>query len=208
MNQLLFKNNQGTIVVMKSERRKNKILRVLSQRQPGLTLVMENIHDPHNVSAMLRSADAVGIHRVNLVYTTQQFPRIGSKSSSSANKWIERRKFASVEECYAHLRNEGFHILATRLDDSAKQLYDFDLTRPTALVFGNEHSGVTDEAASLADATLYIPMMGMIQSLNVSVACAVTIYEALRQRLQKKMYASTHLNKDEFDRLVHDWLTK
>lgn len=193
---------------MKSERRKNKIFQVLSQRQPDLTLVMENIHDPHNVSAMLRSADAVGIHQVNLVYTTQKFPRIGSKSSSSANKWIERRKFASIEECYTQLRAEGCQILATRLDDSAKQLYDFDLTQPTALVFGNEHSGVTNEAASLADATLYIPMMGMIQSLNVSVACAVTIYEALRQRLQKKMYASARFDKAEFDRLIHDWLKK
>lgn len=193
---------------MKSERRKNKIIKVLSQRQPDLTLVMENIHDPHNVSAMLRSADAVGIHQVNLVYTTQKFPRIGSKSSSSANKWIERRKFVSIHECYTQLRTEGFRILATRLDDSAQQLYEVDFTVPTAIVFGNEHSGVTDEAASLADATVYIPMMGMIQSLNVSVACAVTIYEALRQRLQKKMYNSPRFNREILDTLIHDWLKK
>lgn len=193
---------------MKSERRKNKIIKVLSQRQPDLTLVMENIHDPHNVSAMLRSADAVGIHQVNLVYTTQKFPRIGSKSSSSANKWIERRKFASISECYAQLRAEGFRILATRLDDSAQQLYEVDFTTPTAIVFGNEHTGVTDEAALLADATVYIPMMGMIQSLNVSVACAVTIYEALRQRLQRKMYDSPRFKREILDALIHDWLKK
>jgi len=193
---------------MKSERRKNKIIKVLSQRQPDLTLVMENIHDPHNVSAMLRSADAVGIHQVNLVYTTQKFPRIGSKSSSSASKWVERRKFASIRDCYAQLRAEGFRILATRLDDSAQQLYEVDFTTPTAIVFGNEHSGVTDEAALLADATVYIPMMGMIQSLNVSVACAVTIYEALRQRLQRKMYDSPRFKREILDALIHDWLKK
>ena len=193
---------------MKSERRRNKIHQVLFQRQPDLTLVMENIHDPHNVGAMLRSADAVGIHEVNLVYTTQKFPRIGSKSSSSANKWVGRRKFASIKECYDQLHTEGFQILATRLDDGARKLYDFNLLKPTAFVFGNEHAGVTGEAANLADATVYIPMMGMIQSLNVSVACAVTIYEAMRQRLEKGVYNTSKFNKEELERLFQEWLAK
>lgn len=193
---------------MRSERRTKKIRTVLERRQPDLTLVMENIHDPHNVSAMLRSADAVGIHEVNLVYTTQKFPRIGSKSSSSANKWINRRKFSSVEECYEKLHAEGFQILATKLDDSARQLYTFDLTKPTAFVFGNEHAGVTDAAAEQADATVYIPMMGMIQSLNVSVACAVTIYEALRQRLNAGSFRTPQFNQNILDQLTLDWLKK
>jgi tRNA (guanosine-2'-O-)-methyltransferase len=193
---------------MRSERRTKKIRAVLERRQPDLTLVMENIHDPHNVSAMLRSADAVGINEVNLVYTTQKFPRIGSKSSSSANKWIGRRKFSTIEECYEKLRSEGFQILATKLDDSARQLYEFDLTTPTAFVFGNEHAGVTDAAAENADATVYIPMMGMIQSLNVSVACAVTIYEALRQRMNAGSYSTPKFNKNILDQLSLDWLKK
>lgn len=193
---------------MKSERRTKKILNVLEKRQPDLTLVMENIHDPHNVSAMLRSADAVGINEVNLVYTAQKFPRIGSKSSSSANKWIGWRKFPSIEECYEKLHAEGFQILATKIDDSARQLYEFDLTKPTAFVFGNEHAGVTDEAATRADATVYIPMMGMIQSLNVSVACAVTIYEALRQRMIGGGYDTPKFDSSVLDQLTHEWLKK
>ena len=193
---------------MKLERRKNKILSVLKKRQPDLTVVMENIHDPHNVSAMLRSADAVGILGVNLIYTTEKYPRIGSKSSSSANKWIVRRKFPSVENCYGKLRSEGFQILATKLDEQAKQLYQFDLTKPTAFVFGNEHAGVTDEAAKLADATVYIPMMGMIQSLNVSVACAVSIYEALRQRMKKGLYEQSRFHEEIFEQLKEEWLKK
>jgi tRNA (guanosine-2'-O-)-methyltransferase len=193
---------------MKLERRKNKIFKVLEQRQPDLTVVMENIHDPHNVSAMLRSSDAVGIHEVNLIYTSAKYPRIGSKSSSSANKWIGRRKFPSVAECYAQLRSEGFQILATRLDENARQLYEFDLTKPTAFVFGNEHAGVTDEAADSADATVYIPMMGMIQSLNVSVACAVTIYEALRQRMQKGYYTDPRFDQKMLEKLKEEWLRK
>ena len=155
------------------------------RRQPDLTIVMENIHDPHNVSAMLRSADAVGIHEVQLVYTKEKFPRVGKKSSSSANKWVERRKFDSIQSCYERLHGEGFTIYATRLDESSRPLYSFDLTAKTAIVFGNEHAGVSDEAAALADAVIMIPMMGMIQSLNVSVACAVALYEALRQRIVK-----------------------
>jgi len=193
---------------MRLERRKNKVFKVLEQRQPDLTVVMEDIHDPHNVSAMLRSADAVGIMGVNLVYTTAKYPKIGSKSSSSANKWITRRKFPSINECYGKLREEGFQILATKLDENAKQLYEFDLTKPTAFVFGNEHAGVTDEAASLADATVYIPMMGMIQSLNVSVACAVTIYEALRQRMLKGYYDQSRFGQKELELLKEEWLKK
>lgn len=193
---------------MKLERRKNKIFKVLEQRQPDLTVVMENIHDPHNVSAMLRSCDAVGIPQVNLIYTSAKYPKIGSKSSSSANKWIGRRKFPSVVECYGALRQEGFQILATKLDENARQLYEFDLTKPTAFVFGNEHAGVTDDAAGMADATVYIPMMGMIQSLNVSVACAVTIYEALRQRMAKRYYDSPQYGAEELERLKEEWLKK
>lgn len=171
---------------MKSEKRTNKIFSVLSRRQPDLTIVIENIHDPHNVSAMLRSADAVGIHQVQLVYTKEKFPRVGKKSSSSADKWVERRKFDSIQSCYACLHDEGFTIYATRLDENSRPLYSFDLTGRTAFVFGNEHAGVSDEAVELADAAVMIPMMGMIQSLNVSVACAVTLYKRCGNVWQKK----------------------
>jgi len=193
---------------MRSEKRTKKIFSALSKRQPDLTIVIENIHDPHNVSAMLRSADAVGIHEVQLVYTKEKFPKIGKKSSLSANKWVERRKFDSIRSCYDSLRLEGFTIYATRLDGAARDLYSIDLTAKTALVFGNEHAGVSEEAASLADATIMIPMMGMIQSLNVSVACAVTLYEALRQRLGDEKYGRSKFSKENFDRLYAEWLEK
>ncbi len=193
---------------MKSEKRRGKLLAVLSHRQPDLTIVMENIHDPHNVSAMFRSADAVGIVQAQLLYTKEKFPKIGKKSSSSANKWVERRRFSSVKECYAQLRSEGFVILATRLDERSRSIYSFDLTSPAALVFGNEHSGVSDEAAALADATVMIPMMGMIQSLNVSVACGVCLFEAMRQRSQAGKYASSSFSPKYLQELYDDWLKK
>ena len=188
--------------------RLEKIRRVLSHRQPDLTIVMENIHDPHNVSAMLRSADAVGVYEVQLVYTNTKFPKIGKKSSSSASKWVGRRRFESIRECYDQLHDEGYAIYATRLDANAQPLYGIDFLKKTALVFGNEHAGVTDDAAALADGTLIIPMMGMIQSLNVSVACAVTLYEALRQRTAAGMYDISRFSPEVLQNLVEEWRAK
>ncbi len=193
---------------MKSEARQKKIYTVLSRRQPDATIVMENIHDPHNVSAIFRSADAVGIPEVQLVYTNTEFPRIGKKSSSSANKWVTKRRFVSIKECYDALKSEGYRIYATRLDANAKPLYEVDFTQKIAIVMGNEHAGVSDEAALLADGTIMIPMMGMIQSLNVSVAAAVTLYEMLRQRLAAGQYGTPGYAKDAFDAIHAEWLDK
>lgn len=193
---------------MRSERRLAKLEVVLQHRQPDLTVVMENIHDPHNVSAMLRSCDASGVMEAQLLYNVEAFPKIGKKSSASAGKWVERRKFKSIAECYGRLRLEGFRIYATRLDDRARSLYDIDLTQKVAIVFGNEHRGVSDEAAQEADCMIQIPMFGMIQSLNVSVACAIVLFEALRQRLKKGEYGMSKFQKKRFDELFEAWKRK
>ncbi len=191
---------------MASGRRIEKLKNVLRHRQPDLTVVVENVHDPHNVSAMLRSCDATGVMDVQLIYTDEEFPDIGRKSSASAKKWVARRKFKTVDECYATLRKEGFTILATRLGAKSKSLYDLDLTKKIALVFGNEHRGVSDEAAELADGNFQIPMHGMIQSLNVSVACAVCLFEALRQRVAKGHYSKPKFSKGELNKLMKEWM--
>ncbi len=191
-----------------TERRKEKFLSVLRQRQPGMTVVMEDIHDPHNVSAMLRSADAVGMMEVQLLYAIEVFPKIGKKSSSSANKWIARRQFKSVENCYGKLHDEGYVIYATHMGKKSKSLYELDLTKKVAFVFGNEHRGVSTEAAKHSDENFLIPQVGMIQSLNVSVACAVTLYEAFRQRHQAGMYDSSLLDEDKIQELFTQWSLK
>ena len=194
--------------MIRSPRRLERIRGVLARRQPGLTVVLENIHDPHNVSAILRSCDAVGVVRAELLYTLEPFPKIGKKSSSSANKWVERRKHTSVSECVATLRREGFAVLATRLSPGARPLYDFDLTGRTAFILGNEHRGVSDEAAQEADALVQIPMMGMIESLNVSVAAAVCLYEALRQRRAVGMLDTPQFSDGELQELAEAWLRR
>ena len=189
----------------KTPERLEKIIRVVKDRQHSLTVILENIHDPHNVSAVFRTCDAVGINDVSLIYIYEKFPKIGKSSSASAYKWVGKNRFSSVEDCYSNLRANGFKIYASLLDKNAVDLYDLDLTEKCAIVIGNEHRGISEESAKLADKTFYIPMHGMIQSLNVSVAAAVSIYEALRQRKLKNMYPSTDLPKEEIEKIIDEW---
>ena len=180
----------------KTEKRLEKITRVIKSRQHSLTVVLENIHDPHNVSAIFRTCDAVGIPKVSLVYNFEAFPRIGKKSSASAFKWVDKEKYKTVEECYSNLRKEGFKIFASSLTENSKNLYELDLTKKAAIVVGNEHRGVSDLSAELADEVFSIPQFGMVQSLNVSVATAVILYEAMRQRIKKGMYKKSEMDDE------------
>lgn len=193
----------------RTERRKKKVRSVLENRQPDLTVVLENINDPHNLSACLRTCDAVGIYEVHLVYYGEQpFPKLGKKSSGTAKKWIITKRHSSIEECYDYLRQSGKKIYTTQMSSDSVSLYEIDLTLPSALVFGNEHSGVSQRACELADANFLIPQVGMIQSLNISVACAVSIYEAHRQRLIAGMYDKPQFPADVLRTLYDEWIIK
>lgn len=194
---------QGTALDFLSDDRSEKIYACVSRRQPSLSIVLENVHDPHNVSAVLRSCDAVGVIDVHLVYHSgQSFPELGEKSSASARKWVLTHKHPSIDECYDYLRREGKKILTTGMSNEAKSLYAIDFTEPIAIVFGNEHAGVSEEAILKADGNMLIPQVGMIQSLNISVACAVTLYEAFRQRSLNGMYDSIQMD----DIMLKDYL--
>jgi tRNA (guanosine-2'-O-)-methyltransferase len=193
---------------MRTERRLNRLLQVLRHRQPDMTVVMENIHDPHNVSAVLRSCDAAGVMELQLIYTDTDFPDIGKKSSASAKKWVELRQFKNVKDCYKKLHEEGFTIYATHLEEKATSLFEIDLTKKVAIVVGNEHKGVSPEAARSADGILQIPMFGMIQSLNVSVATAVILFEAVRQRIASEQYDDSKYSITELADLLKIWAMK
>jgi len=192
-------------VYRRTERRLARLRSTIERRQSSLHLVLENVYDPHNVSAVLRTCDAVGVGTVHLVYNVEKFPKIGRTSSASAWKWVEMRRYSEIGECYENLRRLGCRIYATHLSERAENLYEADLASPVALVFGNEHRGVTDEAASLADGNLVIPMVGLIQSLNISVACAVTLYEAMRQRWVRGMYDGTAASPAEVEAKLREW---
>lgn len=190
-----------------TEKRRAKIEKVALQRQFSLHLVLENIHDPHNVSAIFRTCEGAGIPNVSLVYNIESFPKIGKKSSASAYKWIDKDKYTNVDECYGNLRKQGFKIYASTLEGNPVSLYDLDLTEKCALVMGNEHRGISQEAGEKADKTFMIPMHGIIQSLNVSVSAAIILYEAARQRGAKGLYDKSELNDEQLSEFI-DYLAK
>lgn len=201
--------NKRKISEYRSEQRKKKTIAVLEKRQPTLTLVLENIIDTHNISAVVRTCDAVGVLSICLVYDgSQPFPKLGAKSSASAKKWIYQKKYTSIVDCYSDLRNEGKKIYSTDIHSQAVSLYELDLTEPVALVFGNEHTGLSEKAVELADKNFRIPQFGMIESLNISVAAAVCLYESLRQRLLKGMLDSPQLTEEQLSIYLEEWLSK
>ena len=194
----------------RTSRRQERVESVLARRQPTLAVVLEDVHDPHNASAVLRSCDAVGVMDVHLVYVTEEPPRksFGRSTSASAAKWIRLHFHDSIEDCYARLREQGYTIAATALETDSRDFYSMDLTEPTALVFGNEMRGVSPEAIEGADYTVYIPMQGMVESLNISVSCAVTLYEAMRQRREAGMYDEPQMDDGTRASIRDEWLRK
>ena len=186
--------------------RTQKLLTVLAKRQPALTVVLENVFDPHNISAVMRTCDAVGIQDV-YVLNTKMAPhkKWGSKSSSSAHKWLTIHQFTDVQLCFATLRKKYSLILTTHLSSDAISLYEINFTNSIALVFGNEHDGVSEDIRAYADGNFVIPQVGIIQSLNISVACAVSLYEAFRQKNSAGHYNEQQLTTEQFQHLKNDW---
>ena len=162
-----------------------KIRRMIAQRQTGV-VVLEDIYDPHNAAAVFRSCDAMGIDRVCLIFD-QQKPfnpaKLGHSTASSANKWLTFETYHSTEACLNTLKQQGYTLFATALNDAAVSVFETDLTTPhPALLFGNEHRGLSETACEMADHTVLIPMAGMVQSLNLSVTAGMLLFELRRQR--------------------------
>ena len=174
------------------ERRLDRFKSVISKRQDDLVIVLENIWDPHNIGAIFRSCDSVGVHRVFIVntdpklQTEKTYARLSS--ASGASKWLQLSFYETVEEAVSELRSQEFKILTTHLSSEASSMYDIDFTGRIALAFGNEHAGISEQLLELSDGNVIIPQYGMVQSLNISVACAVCLFEISRQRNIKGQY--------------------
>lgn len=187
-----------------------KILRVLSLRQPTLSVLMDEVNKPHNFSAILRTCDAVGVLEAHAVP-----PQTGASgnghlptfnaTSGSAEKWVAVKTHQNTLSAVRSLQAQGMQVLATHLSQRSVDYRELDYTRPTCLLLGAEKWGVSDEAAGAADANIIVPMFGMVQSLNVSVAAATILFEAQRQRLAAGMYAERQLSDAEFERLNFEW---
>ncbi|WP_347253871.1 tRNA (guanosine(18)-2'-O)-methyltransferase TrmH [Leminorella grimontii] len=188
-----------------SPERYARIRHMLATRQTDLTVCLEQVHKPHNVSAIIRTADAVGVHEVHAVWPHERM-RTQVASAAGSNSWVKVKTHRDIQSAVGHLKQQGMQILATNLSDSAVDFRDIDYTRPTCILLGQEKSGITKEALALADRDIIIPMIGMVQSLNVSVASALILYEAQRQRQNAGMYRreGSTLNIEEQQRFLFE----
>jgi tRNA (guanosine-2'-O-)-methyltransferase len=193
---------------MTPERRK-KIERALDHRQPDLAVVIDNVWDPHNVGAILRTCDAFGVLDVHLFYSQHPMPKmqeLKGKSAASAAKWLRITKWTSAKKLIAHLKKQKMAIVTTDLAAKAHAPKDLAFAKPTALVLGNERDGVSPELSKAATANVQIPMVGFVGSFNVSVAAALLLYEAFRQREAAGMIGTPQLGKRERAALLKKWM--
>ncbi|HTI12114.1 MAG TPA: RNA methyltransferase, partial [Puia sp.] len=189
-----------------TQEREERILQVLDKRQAGITVVLENVFDPHNISAVMRTCDAIGMQELYVLNTKiPRHKKWGAKSSSSAAQWLTIHQFTDAEACFAELRTKYDRIVTTHLSSDAVSLYEIDLTQKVALVFGNEHAGVSEEIRQLSDGNFIIPQVGIIRSLNISVACAVSLYEAFRQKQAAGHYEQRNLPEAQYGELLKEW---
>ena len=193
------------------ERRVEKFKEVIAKRQLDIAIVLENVHDPHNIGAVLRSCDSVGIQNIYIVNTD---PRIQDrkryddlKTSSGAAKWLNIHYYEELDLAIREIKEKYKRLIATHLSSEAKSLYEIEFTESFALAFGNEHEGITDAFLAHADANLIVPQHGMVQSLNISVACAVCLFEISRQRGLKSAYSdSFDSNSLKQTELLEEWI--
>lgn len=182
----------------------HRIRTVLERRQPDLTVLLENVHKPHNFAAVLRTADAVGLFRAHAVVPDLSL-RTSLVSASGADKWVGVELHATLREGLEQLSERGFQILAAHPTPDAVDYRSVDFTLPSAILFGQELEGLSTEALEAADTTFRIPMAGFVTSLNVSVAAAVVLFEAMRQRTSAGLYEANRLPPREFEQQLFEW---
>lgn len=191
---------------MPTKERIDKVKKVLSLRQPDLRVVLEEVKNVHNASAVVRTCDAAGILYVDVISVSQEPFPVNEAISTRAEKWIQFQFYTSAKDCLSQLRKKGFKIAGTCLSQDSLPYTALDYTQPLAIVFGNESEGISEEALQFADYRIKIPMVGMVQSLNLSVAAGIILYEAMRQRLKKGYYKKRKLSSSEFEKYTKKWL--
>ncbi len=190
--------------------RSARFKQVIRQRQVNFTVILEDVRDPHNIGAVMRSCESVGIPEIYVLYTRTEEAQfqLGHNSASSAKKWVDVHFYTDRKACFDAVAQKYEQIFATHLDKKAVSIYDLDLSGSIALLFGNERDGVSEESLELCHGNLVIPQMGMVKSLNISVACAVTLYEALRQRLKKGCYDTSLLSEQQLQNMYNDYVSR
>lgn len=186
--------------------RQERMQKIIDRRQPDITVILENVFDSHNISAVMRTCDAIGIGEIFVINTMlPPHDKWGFRSSAGTWKWVAVNQYSNLDQCMDAVRSRYHKIYATHLQPSAGNLFEMDFIQPMAIVFGNEQKGCTPEMLAAVDGSIYIPQHGMAVSLNISVACAVTLYEAYRQKREAGHYAASRLSNKERTQIFEAW---
>lgn len=187
-------------------RRFERLRAVLNQRMANLTVLVEHVDKPHNLSAILRSCDAVGVLEAHAVSLSGR-SRTYNSTAQGSQRWVPLHGHPNIEAAVKTLKERGFHLYGTNLSVDAVDYRDCDFTGPSAFVLGAEKWGLSEDATKLMDTDVFIPMRGMVQSLNVSVATATLLFEALRQREEAGLAPSVGegIPGDNYDNVLFEW---
>ncbi len=183
--------------------RHQRIKDLLDQRQPDLTVCMEGVHKTHNLAAVVRTADAIGVSDVHAIWKNEKM-RLSGGSAAGSQNWIDVHNYDNTADAIAELKKQNMQVLVTNLSPTAVDFREIDYTKPTAIILGQEKFGASKTALELADQDIVIPMVGMVQSLNVSVACSVVLYEAQRQRQLAGLYNTPRLPEERRQRILFE----
>ncbi len=192
---------------MATDRRRERIENVLSRRQPDLRVVLEEVIIAHNASAVARTCEATGVFNLHIITPHPEQIVFNEAISTRAEKWLNIHFHKTTEECLKLLKQLGHRIAVTTLEGETIPYDQIDYCQPIAIVFGNESEGVSRQALELADYRIQIPMVGMVQSLNLSVSVGVILYEAFRQRQARGFYSQRRLSPEEYEHWLQHWLS-
>jgi tRNA (guanosine-2'-O-)-methyltransferase len=182
------------------------MISVLDHRLGSLRVVVENLHNPHNTSAVLRTCEAMGIQHIHVVESVSKFA-VARGITKGSHKWLTLHKHRNFADCAKELKDEGFSIYAAMLKKDAVPLPALPIDQNIALVFGNEHAGVSSEAQAHCDGAYFIPMQGFVQSYNVSVATAISIYD-ISSRMRTQREDGGALSAEQKSSTLESWLPK
>ena len=187
-------------------RRYERLKSVLNKRMSNLTVLIENVEKPHNLSAIIRSCDAVGVLEVYAIFNKEKFLTFNSTAQGS-QKWVQINQYKETTEAIKILKNKGFKLYGTNLNPKSIDYRECNFKGPTAFVLGAEKWGISEEASSLMDEHIHIPMRGMVESLNVSVAASTLLFEATRQRQVANIIpeAGEGMSKETYKKKIFEW---
>lgn len=186
-------------------KRFEKIKSILNKRQPDLTVIMDNVHKPHNLAAIIRSCDSIGIGSIYGISPKNKNIGVNLKSASGSNRWVNLKIYRNITSIISKLKEQSFSIYAANNSNAAIDYDKINFKKPSAIILGSELEGLSKQSLKLVDKEIKVPMQGMVESLNVSVANAVILFEAQRQRLKAGLYKKCRLNKKIYEKLLFEF---